>query len=204
MVFYVGCAVTRWFAMSTLGMKSAPGADVACHGHMESLTQSCSLRQLGWTFPRTVGTHQCQLRCRFRGPPRQYTLRTRTRSHVRASPPSSHAWRLRSCPTRDRHLQCLPSRRSAMATTGAASVHAEVSPPFLDSCGTSRISTRALSWTSPLAPCSQQLNGSRALLLPVVASGAWHVDLTVVSLAWVSLARFPHLCGMALSVRSRP
>ena len=55
---------------------------------------------------------------------------------VHASPPFSRAWPLLSCPTRDRHLPCPLFLLSATATTGAASVLAEASPPSPASCAT--------------------------------------------------------------------
>ena len=60
-----------------------------------------------------------------------------------------------------------------MATTGAASVLAGSSPPFLASCATLRISTRAPLWTRLPAPCSPRSNESPARLPPVVASEEW-------------------------------
>ena len=86
---------------------------------------------------------------------------------MHALPLSSRAWLLLSCPTRDHHLLCLPCFPSVTATTGAASVLAEASPPSLAPCATSRTSTRAPLWTRPLAPCSRRSNGSPARLPPV-------------------------------------
>ena len=92
---------------------------------------------------------------------------------VHALPLSSRVWLLLSCPTRDRHLLCLPFLPSVTAITGAASVLAEALPPSLVSCATSRTSTRAPLWTRPPAPCSRRSNGSPARLPPVVASEEW-------------------------------
>ena len=50
---------------------------------------------------------------------------------VHALPPSSRAWLLQLCLTRDRHHLCLPSLRSVAVTIGAANAHAKASPPFL-------------------------------------------------------------------------
>ena len=130
--------------------------------HRPLPTPPCSLRSPPWMHPRTEGTRLCRLLRRFRGLPRPFTSRTWTLLRVRALPLSSRAWRPQPSPTRDRHHLCLPSLRSVTVTTGAANAPAKVSPPSLDSCGTSRTSTQVLPWTSLLAPCSLRLSGSRA------------------------------------------
>ena len=117
-----------------------------------------------------MGTHRRRLPRRFRGLLRLFTSRILTLLRVHALQLFSRAWLLLSCPTRDRHLLCPLFLLSVTATTGAASVLAEASPPFLASCVTSRTSTRAPLWTRPLAPCSRRLNGSPARLPLVVAS----------------------------------
>ena len=89
---------------------------------------------------------------------RLFTSRMLTPLRVHALPLFSLAWLLLFCPTRDRHLLRPRSLPSVMATTGAASALAEVSPPSLVSCAMSRTSTRAPLWTRPPAPCSRRSN----------------------------------------------
>ena len=98
---------------------------------------------------------------------------------LHALPPSSRAWLLQLCLTRDRHHLCLPSLRFVMVTTGAANAHAKASPPFLVSCATLRISTRAPPWMRLRALCSPRLSASRARLPLVVASGEWELGFAI-------------------------
>ena len=123
--------------------------------------------------PRIVGTRLSRLLRRLQGLLRLFTLRMLILTRVRASPPFSHVWPPLFCPTQGRHPLRPFSLPSVMATTGAASVPAEASPPSLVSCVMSRTSTRAPQWTSPLAPCSRRSNESLARLPPAVASEEW-------------------------------
>ena len=110
-------------------------------------------------------------------------------------PQSSRAWLLQLCLTRDRHHLCLPSFRSVMVTTGAANAHEKASPPFLVSCATLRISTRAPPWMRLRALCSPRLSGSRARLPLVVASGEWELGFAI----GVVRPHWPSLLGWATS-----
>ena len=148
------------------------------HSHLErsrriSLHRSWRPRLLNRAAPRIVGTHFSRLLRRLQGLLRLFTSRMLILSRVHASPPFSHVWPPLFCLTRGRHPLCPFSLPSVMATTGAASVLAEDSPPSLVSCGMSRTSTRALQWTSLLAPCSRRSNESPVRLPPAVASEEW-------------------------------
>ena len=148
------------------------------HSHLEplcrtSLHRCWRLCMLNRAVPRIGGTRLSRLLRRLQGLLRLCTLRMLILLRVHASPPFSHVWPPLFCLTRGRHPLRPFSLPFVMATTGAASVPAEASPPSLDSCVMSRTSTQAPQWTSPPALCSRRSNESLARLPPAVASEEW-------------------------------
>ena len=150
-------------------LQQSPGAPFAEHHYTGAGVFACSIERflVSWG-PASAGS--C---AGLQGLLRLFTLRMLILSRVHASPPFSHVWPPLFCLTRGRHPLRPFSLPSVMATTGAASVPAEASPPSLTSCAMSRTSTRAPLWTSPLAPCSRRSNESLARLPPAVASEEW-------------------------------